>query len=567
MPASVKNKIRFGTIFLFILVVFSGGFSIFYLATVKTQSQNILKDNYESLEYAHRMQIALDSILGQKTSYVDSFYNQLKHQQNNITEKGEGAITKGLQISFQKLEQGDSSSVKDIRFYLQRILQLNMAEIKIKNANSQKSAQNGLTILITIVLLIFIVAFTFVINFPSVITSPVEKLTEGIREIANKNYSYRVHINSKDEFSELADSFNEMADRLGYFENSNLNKLTFEKRRAEAVINSLQDASIGIDEDDRILFANSEALKLLELKAEDIVNKTITEVGKKNDLFRFLLDFQKTSPFKIVVDGKENYFIKEVIDVQQGDSNYKVVVIKNITSFKELDVAKTNFIATVTHELKTPLASSDFSLKLLENKKTGNLNAEQKELLQNVKQDNQRILKILSELLNMSQVEAGRIQLNIQKVDPVVLVDKAIETVSSGAREKNILLLKNIPENFPDINADAEKTTWVLNNLLSNAIKYSYEGNKIEILLEKNESHVTFSVKDYGPGIDKKYQSRLFERYFQVPGAKAKGTGLGLAISKDFVEAQGGKIWVKSDVGEGSTFSFSLSLPKVAQEP
>lgn len=562
MARSVKNKIRLGTIFLFSLVVLSGGFSIFYLARVKTQSENILKANYESLGYAHQMQIALDSIESHKASYVDSFRSQLQHQEDNITEKGEAVVTNELETSFHRLTHGDSSAVKDVRFYLQKILQINMEAMKAKNENSRKSAQNVLTFLITIVLLIFIAAFTFVVNFPSVITSPIEKLTAGIKEIANKNYSYRVHIDSKDEFSELADSFNNMAERLAYFENSNLNKLTFEKRRAEAVINSLQDASIGIDEDQRVLFANSEALKLLELKPDDIVNKTISEVAKRNDLFSFLVNFQKTAPFKIIVDGKENYFMKEVINVQQGNASYKVVVIKDITSFKELDVAKTNFIATVTHELKTPLASSDFSLKLLENEKTGQLNPEQKELLQNVKQDNLRILKILSELLNMSQVEAGRIQLNIQKVNAELLVDKAIETVSTAAKEKNVLLIKNIPAGLPEVNADAEKTTWILNNLLSNAIKYSYEGNKIEITLTKNESEVIFSIRDYGPGIDKKYHSRLFERYFQVPGAQAKGTGLGLAISKDFAEAQGGKIWVESDVGQGATFSFSLPLPK-----
>src|SRR4030095_16352938 len=129
----------------------------------------------------------------------------------------------------------------------------------------------------------------------------------------------------------------------------------------------------------------------------------------RNDLFKYLLTEKTNIPFKIVVDTKENYFTKEVIEIPQENSKSTVIVVKNITSFKELDVAKTNFIATISHELKTPLASSDFSLKLLEDERNGELNPEQKELVKNIKSDNQRLLRILSELLDLSQVESGRI--------------------------------------------------------------------------------------------------------------------------------------------------------------
>ncbi len=159
----------------------------------------------------------------------------------------------------------------------------------------------------------------------------------------------------------------------------------------------------------------------------------------------------KSTPFKVVVDNRENYFTKEIIEVAQGDAKNKVIVLKNITSFKELDVAKTNFIATISHELKTPLASSDFSLKLLEDERAGNLSTEQKELIENLKQDNQRMLKILSELLNMSQVEAGKIQLNITKVVPQKIIENAIQAVSVNAKEKSITLKIFYDENLPVI--------------------------------------------------------------------------------------------------------------------
>lgn len=206
------------------------------------------------------------------------------------------------------------------------------------------------------------------------------------------------------------------------------------------------------------------------------------------------------------------------------------------------------------------MASSNFSLKLLEDERVSKMSPEQKELIENLKQDNQRMLKILSELLNMSQVETGRIQLNIQEVNPGQIIEDAIHAVSANAKEKDIIIINTSGKNLPIIKADADKTTWVLNNFLTNAIKYSFNKSSIEVKASQQNGHVIFSVKDFGPGINAEYQPRLFERYFQVPGSKEKGTGLGLAISKEFVEAQNGKIWVESEIGKGSTFNFQLPV-------
>ena len=170
------------------------------------------------------------------------------------------------------------------------------------------------------------------------------------------------------------------------------------------------------------------------------------------------------------------------------------------------------------------------------------------------------MLKILSELLNMSQVESGRIQLNIKNINPAEIIDNAIQAVAGSAKEKEILIKNISVENLPYIQADADKTTWVLNNFLTNAIKYSFNNGSVEVSAIQQNGGMVFSVKDHGPGIDKGYLPRLFERYFQVPGSKEKGTGLGLAISKEFVEAQKGKIWVESEIAKGSAFYFSLPI-------
>ncbi|MGZ3905069.1 MAG: ATP-binding protein, partial [Bacteroidia bacterium] len=501
---------------------------------LKEQSKNVLKANYETIQYCHQMQKALDSILDGKRTFVDTFETELRNQEKNITEAGETVATQNLRSAFDKLKKGNTTKIisAEISFELQHILVLNMAAIKNKNEKAEGSAEDAMTLLISIFVVIFIIGFTFSYNFPSIITTPIHKLTSAIKEIGQKNYSHRIHIESKDEFGQLADAFNEMAERLQYFENSNLNKIIFEKTRAEAVINSLKDASIGIDKGNHVLFANEQALQLLGLKADETVGKSAEELTRRNDLFKFLIENEGKNPFKIVVDGKENYYIKETIDVSQGESSNKVIVLKNITSFKELDVAKTDFIATISHELKTPLASSDLSLKLLEDGRIGK--EEQKQLIQQLKNDNQRMLRILSELLNMSQVEAGKLQLDIQSVDPYQITENSIKAVETTAKKKGINIHTQFEKDLPNIKADADKVSWVLNNFLTNAIRYAPTKTDVIIQGKKTDHQLSLSVADNGQGIDEAYLGRIFERYFQVPGRSDKtGSGIGLAICKE----------------------------------
>jgi Osmosensitive K+ channel histidine kinase len=199
-------------------------------------------------------------------------------------------------------------------------------------------------------------------------------------------------------------------------------------------------------------------------------------------------------------------------------------------------------------------------LKLLEDARNGKLTKDQKDLVHQLKLDNQRMLRILSELLNMSQVEAGKIQLEIRSVKPASIANNAITTVSASAKEKEIHLERHYDEELPSVRADADKTGWVLNNFLSNAIKYSSAGSKISVSIKLADGSIQFSVKDEGTGIPDEYLPKIFERFFKVPGPSKTGTGLGLSISKEFIEAQGGKIWVRSEIGTGSTFGFNLPI-------
>lgn len=561
MVIKLKNKIALGGIFLFTLLILVGAVSFIYFNRVSDDAKAIVKDNYETLNYSRDILRALDR-LPESIAMLDSFEKNLRLQENNITEPGEKELTAQLRQHFELLkEKGKTDSISVlIRDNIGQIMLVNLQAIDKKNQAAQKSAESAKTIITIIITVCILIGFTFLFNFPSLVASPIAKLTEGIKAIAAKNYGQRIHLNRKDEFGDLANAFNTMAERLDEYEHSNLSKILFEKHRAETVINSLKDASIGIDNKGIVLFANQQALQLLSLKEADIIGLPQEEVKKRNDLFRFLINEQNNIPFKIVVEGKENYFTKEIIEISQENQKAgNVIVLKNITPFKELDVAKTNFIATVSHELKTPLASSDFSLKLLEDERVGTLTTEQKELVQSLKDDNKRLLRILSELLDMSQVESGKIQLTLQTVVPRLLVSKAIESVLNVAKDKNVTIQEDIENSISLVKADADKTTWVLNNFLTNAIRYSPVNSNINVSVRQIDNTVQFRVQDFGPGIDTKYKDRIFDRYFRIPGTK-EGTGLGLAICKEFIEAQAGNIAVDTELGKGSIFSFTLPI-------
>ena len=198
------------------------------------------------------------------------------------------------------------------------------------------------------------------------------------------------------------------------------------------------------------------------------------------------------------------------------------------------------------------------NLQLLGNKQIGELNEEQQSLLESIKDDASRLLKITGELLNMTQLESGSIQMSVMPSKPEDILDYAIHANRSAAEQKQIKLETSIPDGLSMVLADNEKTAWVLTNLISNAIRYSYDNSIIYLKIFEENGLTKFSVTDTGQGIAPQYIDKIFDRYFRVPGSKKEGTGLGLSISKEFIEAQGGTITVNSDFGSGSTFTVSF---------
>ena len=424
------------------------------------------------------------------------------------------------------------------------------------------SVTGGICVLTGLVLLFWL---------PRSISKPILELKQGILEIANHNYEKRLDMKSSEEFREVADSFNRMAERLTEYRASTLADILSAKKFLEAIVYSINEPIIGLNTEREILFINNEALNVLNLKRENVIRRSAEELSLKNDLLRRLIrelvsPGDKKEPLKIYADNKESYFKAAYIPINNTnadkDEPHKlgdVILLKNITEFKELDSAKTTFISTISHELKTPISAIMMSLQLLEDKRVGMLNEEQEQLSKSIKDSSQRLLEITGELLNMTQVEAGKLQMMPKITKPIELIEYAIKANQVQADKFNIQIEVEYPEEkIGKLFVDSEKIAWVLTNLLSNAIRYSRENGRVVIGAQQEGDQIELYVQDFGKGIDPRYHQSIFDRYFRVPGTKVQGSGLGLSISKDFVEAHGGTLTVESELGKGSRFVIRL---------
>lgn len=560
----IKSKLTYSIGSLLVVIIILGLFSVHNIRQMKHDTENILTDNYNSVRYAQQMQDALNRYHKDTTS-IEDLRAALQLQMLNVTEPFEKQATQALADRFVKFEKVQSAE----RFIalsetINTIILLNITAISHKAEIASKTANSAQLWIIILAVVSAIVAMTMLFRYPKSFTRPINELTDGIIEVSNHNYDNKLNFSSKSEFGKVAESFNSMAEQLAMFRKSSLSKIMATKRYLEIIINSIDEPIIGIDSQKIVLFANNAAVTILNMPHAKIVNQSVLDISLNNDLFRRLIrgmenDQGKGEPLKIYSDNKESYF--QVRYASAPDDAGTVLILSNITEFKELDNAKTNFISIISHELKTPISAILMSLKLLEDKRIGEMNLEQEALAHSISDNSERLLSITGELLKMTQVETGKLQLSPKVTKPIELIDYAVNATRMLADKFNCNIEIEYPEKLPKLFVDSEKIAWVITNLLSNAIHYSSENARIIIGAQQVDTTIEIYVRDFGKGIDPRYHQSIFDRYFRVPGTKVQGSGLGLAISKEFIEAHGGTIRVESAVGEGSRFIASLKIP------
>lgn len=562
----IKTKLTYSIGSLLLIIILLGLFSAQYIYRMKRDTENILADNYNSVKYAREMQSALNRYRVDSTA-MNSFGAILELQQKNITEAYEMQATEKLAVRYALLKENHSEhNIIAMNEAIDDVVLLNMSSIYSKSEVARTTADAALIYIIILAALSAVIAFAMLIRFPKTFTRPIKELTDGIIEVSNQNYDKRLNFDSKSEFGHVAESFNSMSEQLLKFRKSSLSKIIASKRYLEIIINAMDEPVIGLDDKKTVLFANNAAMTILNISSEKIVDNSALDISLRNDLFRRLIrgmepDDKKDEPLKIYSNNKESYFQVRYSQISDEVNPGTVIILSNITEYKELDNAKTNFISIISHELKTPISAIMMSLKLLEDKRIGEMNEEQLALSQSIKESSDRLLRITSELLKMTQVETGRLQLNPKVTKPIELINYAVNATRVLADKFGCNIEVEYPVKLPKIFVDSEKIAWVITNLLSNAIHYSNENSRIIIGAFQINKTIEIYVQDFGKGIDPRYHQSIFDRYFRVPGTKIQGSGLGLAISKDFVEAHGGTIRIESEVGKGSRFIASLNIP------
>lgn len=605
----IKTKAALGIYVLVTIIISLGVISSYFIYKLSHASGQILKDNYVSVEYCNDMQVALEKVhqsyilwafkipdtltensVPDYTDALEDFNQKLQSEEHNITEADEHEAVLALRKSLQAYANGISSATKmgakqaqsvlpqlmllhaDILHNLRAVLDINMNAITIKNSTAEKISEDAILAVSVISMIALFITLPILLNFPGYIANPITEIKEKIREIANKNYDQKLYVDRHDELGELAIEFNKMTEKLQEYQRSDYAALMTEKRSIDSIVKNLNEGIILLDESQIIKVINPVALQLLDLDAKELNGKYAPDIAIHNDLFRELIkDIKHNSSdvsrlVRITIDNEENYFNKEVYKVLREHPETKqeevagyIISLRNITEFKKLDLAKTNFMAIVSHELKTPISSISLSLKLLEDERVGILNEEQHTLIGSVREQASRLSKITGELLNIAQVETGNITLEMTSVSAADIIKFSSDLMIPHFKAKNIQLVQDVSQHLPLVKADLEKTVWVMTNLLGNAVRYTPQNGKITISAHPSLKEVQFAVEDTGPGIDQKNKEKIFQRFVQLDRSEQRdGIGLGLAISKEFIQEEGGKIWVESELGIGSKFIFTL---------
>lgn len=397
------------------------------------------------------------------------------------------------------------------------------------------------------------------------ILNPIQSLTRATRELAAGGDVRPVPVpaESQDELAVLAGSFNRMAEQLQDYRRSTSDELLRLHRTMEVTLASFPDPLFVLDRRGDILLRNP--------AAEDLEKKLHLQGGLPEPLDRVAGDVLSSGesfvpqeyghavPMRIGEEDK--WFLPRVLAMTAQDRSVMgvAVVLYDITRFRLLDDLKTNLTATVSHEIKTPLTSIRMVLHLLLDRGLDPLTPRQEELVLTARDEVERLLRILNDLLDLARLEGGSTELNKEPVAPQSLLDMVKAEFTESAAGRGLSLVCQQDGAVPRVFVDVQRIRHVFTNLVGNAVKHSPEGGRITLKATLvADRWVRFSVADQGPGIPEEYQNRVFERFFRVQGQNHTGAGLGLSIAREIVLAHGGRIGVNQGQPGGSEFFFVL---------
>ena len=409
---------------------------------------------------------------------------------------------------------------------------------------------------------ILLIAGVAALEISRVFTDRVERLKDFSRRVAAGDFTAIPSDSSGDALDALGASMNRTAAQL----DETIRTLTEERNLSTAILGSMVEGVAVVNGSERLLFANQGFAGILNLKFPPKSGSALVEIVRQTELIeavRHVLHGESRVEAEIVTGTlRQKYFAATVASVRAGDTLGAVLVLHDITELRRLERVRRDFVANVSHEFRTPLtAIQGFAETLL----AGAIDDAQNRVrfLEIILEHARRLARLTEDLLRLSQMDSDRLELEIDEVSVSQIVDSCLATAQHRALENGLNLSVKIPSNLPTVAGDRRRLAEVLQNLLDNARQYTLPGGEIVLSAEAHALEVVFTVSDTGIGIPRTDQSRIFERFYRVDAARSReagGTGLGLAIAKHLIEAQGGRIWVESELGKGSHFHFSVPV-------
>ena len=610
MKWTVRKKMLagYGAILLLLLVVL--GWAFVNLLRLGRASDAILRENYKSILAAEDMIDAIERqdsatlllILGFEEEALNNFkrnesgfLQSFTRAEDNITIDGETEIIEKINSGYSQYlahftrlrELTGQGSRDEVATFYHDTMQPTFQEVRdacvnLREINQQTMfeasdraravSQRALWSIGIVGICAVIAGVVFSLFLSGQIVRPLQKLTAAAHEVSEGNYDVEVPVTTSDELASVGEEFNTMVRKLRSYRDLNLRQIVTEKRKSDAIIRSIDDGIVVVDEEAKISNMNRAAARALDVDRADATERHFLEVVNNEELFGYIRETLDSGHPPDIEEGED------VLSMQRGDRTYHylfsivpvraseevlrgvVLVLRDVTRLKELERLKSEFVMTASHELRTPLTSIEMSIDLLREQLPAQLDDEQKELLDTAHDEIHRLKSLLSDLLDLSKIESGRVDMEFTSVPVGTVIEKAVSVLTAQAEENGVEVSADIPDDISEVRADANKVSWILTNLISNSLRYTGSGGHIHVTAEERRDQVYLSVSDDGEGIPEEYQSRIFDKFVQVEGENGEGTGLGLAICKEIVRAHGGTIWVDSEVGEGSTFTFTLPI-------
>ncbi len=450
-------------------------------------------------------------------------------------------------------------------------LALAHAQVVASGNDSSKEIGNTIFLLRSMMLIALVATVAAYFMLSQGLLRPLQSLTTSIKQIGEGNLNQTLRVASNDELGALAFSFNQMVAQLRQYQASTSVELLRLNETIRATLASFPDPVFVLNSEGAVEFRNPAgdqlAVKLLFAGVTRLPAKVDEKVEEVRASGKDFLPTVFADAVKFHIDGQDHYFLPRIVQLrtEKGVTFGVAVILENVTRMLLLDDVKSNLIATVSHELKTPLTSVRMAIYLLDEQTVGPLTPKQTELVAAAKDDSDRLLRTLNDLLDLARLEHGSAPLQITTLAPVEVVSTVERSTRELAHAAGITLRTEVTPGLPEVPVDAQRIAYVFTNLITNAIKYSPASGEIVVGAQPgktraNKPSVRFSVKDQGPGILPEHQEHVFERFYRVPGTNKKGAGLGLSIAREIVAAHGGEIGVISRPGQGSEFFFVIPL-------